>query len=430
MSPRPQTFAEAVLARRAGRDSVSPGEIVVVEPDHLLMHDNAAAIFAKVAPELARYGVCRRELPVIVLDHVVPAASEATARNHQEIRRFVRDLGLPHFLDVGEGICHQVLMERGFATPGAVIVGSDSHTCSYGAVGAFATGIDRTEAAAVLLTGRIWLRVPESLRVDLVGRLRAPVSAKDLVLALAGEIGADGAAYRSLEFHGEVAGLSIEERFTVANMGVEMGAKCAAFASDERTREFLRDPEIPIGPAAPWASPGAKYLREWTLDLGALSPMLALPHQVDRVVPVSEAAGTPIDQVLIGTCSNGRLSDLAEAAAILAGRRVAPGCRLLILPASRTVVQQAIEAGHYQALLAAGAVLLPPGCGPCLGAHQGVLAPGERCLSTSNRNFQGRMGCREAEIFLASPATAAATALTGRITDPRELAKPGEVEKA
>ncbi len=412
-----ETFAEKVLGGKAN-------EIVIAAPHHLLTHDNTAAIIGKIAPELAEYGVARPDLPVIVLDHVVPAASEKTAANHKRIREFAAAHGIRHFFDVGAGICHQVLVERGLARPGRIIVGSDSHTCSYGALNCFATGIDRTEAAALLLRGKTWFKVPESIRVTLRGALSPGVSAKDLVLSLIGEIGADGASYRSVEFHGDVAGLSLEERFTIANMGVEMGAKNAVFPADGITRAFLDGRGVPEeGYRAVWADPDAAYVRELAFDLGEVVPVVARPHTVDNVVPVTEEAGVRFDQFLVGTCTNGRLPDLRAAAGILRGRRVAPGTRLLVLPASKAVFEAALDEGIVADLSRAGGIVLPPGCGPCLGAHQGVLAPGERCLSTANRNFRGRMGCREAEIWLASPETVAASALTGRLTDPREVTR-------
>jgi 3-isopropylmalate/(R)-2-methylmalate dehydratase large subunit len=416
------TFAQNVLARTAGRDEVAVGQIVTVHPRRLLTHDNTAAIIDKIGPELERYGVADPDQPVIVLDHVVPAKDTATATAHQKIRAFVERFGLAHFYDVGEGICHQIVLERGLARPGEVIVGSDSHTCSYGAVGAFATGIDRTEAAALLLTGETWLRVPASIKVILQGRFSDFTTAKDLVLSLIGRLGADGAAYRSVEFHGEVAELSIDERITVANMGVEMGAKTAVFPADERTHDFLSaiDPDGVDGTAV-WADPEAVYEQELEIDLEALGPVVARPGAVDAVVPVGEAAGVRVHQVFLGTCTNGRLSDLREAAALLRGRRVHPGVRMLVTPASRRVFEAALADGTIAELSRAGATILPAGCGPCLGAHMGILASGEVCLSTSNRNFKGRMGTPDSEIFLGSPLTAAATAVTGVITDPRDL---------
>jgi 3-isopropylmalate/(R)-2-methylmalate dehydratase large subunit len=410
-----KTFAEKVLARKTGQAGVRVGQIVIVEPDHLLMHDNAAAIVAKIKDELARFGVAKPDMPVIVLDHVVPAATDKTAANHQSARRFVKAHSLDHFYDVGRGVCHQVMLEEGLALPGEVVVGSDSHTCSYGAVGAFATGIDRTEAAALLLRGQTWLRVPETIKVVLRGKLRPPVSAKDLVLTLIGDIGADGANYCSVEFHGEIAGLSIDDRFTIANMGIEMGAKIAVFPVDETTARYLAS--TGVGPhryQALWADADASYVRELEIDLDRIEPVVACPHQVDNVKPAREVAGLEIQQVLIGTCTNGRLSDLEVAADLLEGKEVAAGTRLLVLPASKRVLDQALERGVIARLSRAG-------CGPCLGAHLGVLAPGERCVSTANRNFKGRMGCKDSEIYLSSPATAAATALTGRLCDPRNV---------
>jgi homoaconitate hydratase family protein len=415
-----QTFAQKVLAKAAGLPQVAVGQIVTVRPDHLLTHDNTSAIVGKIGKDLAQYGLVRPDLPIIVLDHVIPASDEKTAAGHAQVRAFVEQYHVRHFYDVGEGICHQVVVEQGLARPGTIIVGSDSHTCSYGAVGCFATGIDRTEAAALLLTGETWLKVPPTIKITLRGRFARGVGAKDLVLRIIGDSGADGADYAAVEFHGDVGCLSIDERFTIANMGVEMGAKIAAFPVDERTVAYLeaagvaRDAYEPV-----WADADAAYARELTYDLPTLEPAVACPHAVDNVKPVGAVAGTKINQALLGTCTNGRLSDLRAAAAILKGRRASPKVRLLVLPASRSVVEAALEDGTLGVLVRAGGVVLPPGCGPCLGAHQGVLAPGEVCISTSNRNFKGRMGCKEGEIYLASPATVAASALHGVISDPR-----------
>jgi 3-isopropylmalate/(R)-2-methylmalate dehydratase large subunit len=413
------TFAEKLLARKAGKTGVEPGEIVTVKPDHLLTHDNTAAIVSKIGGDLATYGIADPETPVIVIDHVVPAANEKTATSHKKVREFVARYGIRHFYDAGEGICHEVLVAKGHALPGMLIVGSDSHTCTYGAVGAFATGIDRTEAAAIMLTGKTWLKVPQSLKVNLKGKLSGPVSAKDLVLTIIGDIGADGANYLSVEFHGDVASLGMEDRLTIANMGVEMGAKNAVFPMDKVTEEFLQFIGAPAGWEAVWADPDAEYVRTLEYDLAGTGPVIAKPHTVDNVVPVGEVAGLEINQFLIGTCTNGRLGDLRTAAGILEGKRIHKNARLLVLPASREIMLEATRDGTMATLVEAGAMVLPTGCGPCLGAHQGVLAPQERCLSTANRNFKGRMGCAEAEIYLASPATVAASAIQGKITDPR-----------
>ncbi len=418
----PMTFAEKVLAAKAGRAKVQAGEIVTCRPDRLLMHDNAAAITDKIAKDLEEFGIADPEQPVIVLDHVIPASDEKTATGHQKVRRFVKTYGIKHFFDIGAGVCHQIMVEKGLVLPGMLAVGSDSHTCSYGAVNAFATGIDRTEAAALILTGQTWFKVPESIRIKLTGRFGELVTAKDLVLTIIGRLGADGADYRSVEYWGDIGHLTIDDRFVIANMAVEMGAKNAVFPVDEVTKGFFHS----IGVRrtdwnAVWADEDANYRQEFEFDLTTVTPVVAAPHKVDNVKPVSAVAGTEVQQCLIGTCTNGRASDFALAARVIGSRKVAPGVRLLLLPASRAELERSLDAGDIQTLVAAGGLLLPPGCGPCLGAHQGVLAPGENCISTANRNFRGRMGCRDASIFLASPATVAASAITGRITDPREV---------
>ncbi len=416
------TFAEKIFARKSGRGSVKAGEIVFCSPDRLLMHDNAAAIVDKIANDLAEFGVARPEQIVIVLDHVIPAADEKTALGHKKVREFVARFGLKNFFDIGTGVCHQVMVEKGLVLPGMLAVGSDSHTCSYGAVNAFATGIDRTEAAALILTGETWFKVPESIRIVLKGRLPELVGAKDLILTIIGKIGADGADYLSVEFHGDVNHLTIDDRFTIANMGVEMGAKNAVFPVDEITKGYLREIGVEQSSWEPvWADSDARYRQELTFNLNDIVPMVAVPHKVDNVKPVNEVTGVEVQQCLIGTCTNGRASDFAIAADVIGKRKVSTKTRLLLIPASRAELEKALDAGDIQTLVSAGGVLLPPGCGPCLGAHQGVLAPGERCISTANRNFKGRMGCKDAEIYLASPATVAASALTGRITDPREV---------
>ncbi|NLF00084.1 MAG: 3-isopropylmalate dehydratase large subunit [Anaerolineales bacterium] len=414
-----QTFAEKVLACRAGLRSVTPGQIVTVRPDKLLTHDNTSAI----AQTFRKMGVTRVADPnmsVVVLDHVVPAADETYATSHKRTREFVAEQGIRAFYDIGEGICHQVLPEQGHAWPGALIVGSDSHTPTYGAFGAFAAGIGRTEAAAVLATGRIWLRVPESLRVIVDGRLPQGVSAKDVILRVIGDLGADGADYCSVEFAGEaIRTMSVAGRMVLTNIAAEMGAKNAVVEPDETTRAWLAG-RVRHAYEEVHADPDAAYARVVTLDASALEPQVAKPHKVDNVVPVSAVAGTRIDQALIGTCTNGRLEDLEAAAEILRGRRIAEGVRLLVLPASREVLLAALDQGVLRDLVAAGATVLNPGCGPCLGAHQGCMAPGEVTISTANRNFRGRMGSKEAFIYLGSPATVAASTLAGVITDPRE----------
>ena len=414
-----RTLTEKILGLKAGK-AVRAGEVVTVSPDIILSHDNSAAIIQ----EFRKLGVKKVRAPekiVIVLDHIVPAADEKYAQNHKSIREFVAEQGIPHFFDINAGICHQVLPEQGFALPGRVIVGSDSHTPSYGAFGAFAAGIGRTEAASVWATDEIWLRVPETLRIDLSGRFGPAVSAKDLILKIIGDHGAEAANYRAVEFSGPAAGdLSVGARLTLANMSAEMGAKNAVVEPDDKTREWLQG-RVTHPYEEIHADPDAVYERVITYDVTDLAPQVAKPHTVDNVVPVNEVVGQRIDQALIGTCTNGRLEDLEAAREILRGKHIARNVRLLVLPASREVLQAALAQGIIADLVAAGATLLNPGCGPCLGAHQGIMAPGEVTISTANRNFKGRMGSKEAFTYLASPATVAASALTGVITDPREV---------
>ena len=415
-----RTFAMKALGRAAGRD-VDPGEIVFVEPDLVMSHDNSAAIIGKFESTVPGGRVKYPDRIAIVLDHVIPAATSRNAADHALVRRFVREQGISRFFDAGTGVCHQVLPEHGLCKPGAVVLGSDSHTCTYGAFNCFATGIDRTETAGLWITGRTWLRVPDSIEIRLFGNLSSRVSAKDAILAIIGDLGADGANYMAVEFHGTaVSTLRMTERMTMANMGIEMGAKVAVFPADGTTRDYF----ISRGPGceeAIWSDIDAPFCRTVDYDLSETVPMVAMPHAVDNVVPAADMERTPVDQVLLGTCTNGRLEDLEDAAAVMRGRPVAGGVRLIVAPASREVWIKALKAGLLETFVTAGAIVLPPGCGPCLGAHQGVLGPGERCLSTANRNFRGRMGEKESEIYLASPETAAATAVTGVITDPREV---------
>ena len=418
------TFVEKIFAKYSGEKEVVPGQIVTVKPDYLLTHDNTAAIIQKIQPELEKYGVYDTSLSIIVLDHVIPAASEKTATNHKVIREFVKKYGIKHFFDVGCGVCHQIVVEQGLALPGELLLGSDSHTCSYGAIGAFSSGIDRTEAASLMLTGETWLKVPHSIKIALNGKLQPGVSAKDVILHIIGDISASGANYCSVEFHGDVDQFSVEERFTLSNMGVEMGAKNAVFPVDLITTKYLESIGISaLQYSAISPDKDAVYSKELTYNLEEISPVVAFPHTVDNVKSITEIEELEIQQCLIGTCTNGRLSDFQIAAKILKGHKIHPNVRLLILPSSRQVYLDALNEGIIDMLVEAGGLVLPPGCGPCLGAHQGCLAPGERCLSTANRNFKGRMGCKEAEIYLASPATVAISAIHGKISDPRKVVK-------
>jgi len=415
-----QTFSEKVLSRKAGRP-VGAGEVITAVPDFYLSHDNSSAIIG----EFRKLGLARVVSPrkiVIVLDHIVPAADEKYAQNHKTIREFVAEQGIPNFFDVENGVCHQVFSEASFALPASVIMGSDSHTTTYGAFGAFAAGIGRTEMASIWATDEIWLRVPETLRIEFHGAFQPEVSAKDAILKIIGDNGADRANYEAVEFAGPSApDFSLASRMVLCNMAAEMGAKNGYFAPDARTIEWLstraRGPfEVLV------SDPDARFEAVLTYDLSALEPQIACPHTVDNVKPVSAVAGKPFHQALIGTCTNGRLEDLEAAARILFGRKVHPGVRALVLPASRTIYLEAVEKGLITTFIKAGCIILNPGCGPCLGAHEGLLAPGEVVVGTSNRNFRGRMGARDSEIYLASPSTVAASAVTGKITDPRTFA--------
>ena len=364
-----KTFAEKILALKAGLVETVPGQIVTVQPDKLLTHDNTSAI-AKTFRKIGVGQVASPDVNVIILDHVVPAANETYAQSHRETREFVRQQGISAFYDVGEGICHQVLPEHGHALPGMLIVGSDSHTPTHGALGAFAAGIGRTEAAAVMATGEIWLRVPESLRILVRGEVPEHVSAKDLVLRIIGDIGADGADYMSVEFAGPaIEAMSVASRQVLCNMAAEMGAKNAYVAPDETTRRWLAG-RTDATYQEIFPDEGATYARVLHYDVAELVPQVARPHRVDNVVPVSDVAGLQIDQALIGTCTNGRLEDLEAAAQILRGKEIAPWVRLLVLPASREILLAAMESGIIADLVKAGATLLNPGCGPCLGAHE------------------------------------------------------------
>ncbi|MCD6098874.1 3-isopropylmalate dehydratase large subunit [bacterium] len=411
-----KTAVEKIFSKRLSRD-IAAGEIVVVKPDFVLSHDNTAAIIDHFR-ELGVKQIENPEQPVIILDHTVPASTSKYANNHKKIREFVVEQKLSHFFDIGEGICHQVLAEQGFAVPWSIVLGADSHTTTYGALGAFSTGIGRKEVAAIWATGELWLRVPETIRFVITGRFQPYVLPKDLALYIIGKIGADGALYKSVEFTGEtVENMSIASRMTLSNMSVEMGAKNGFCDADEKTASFLGIDRItPILP-----DPDADYEQVIDIDASTIPPMVAKPHTVDNVSPVDDVEGIKIDQVFFGTCTNGRVEDFEIAARILRGKKVARSVRVLAFPASRKVLLELVKRGIYETLVESGVVMMNPGCGPCLGAHEGVLADGELCLSTANRNFKGRMGNPESSIYLASPATAAASAITGVITNPQEM---------
>ncbi|MDY7079147.1 MAG: 3-isopropylmalate dehydratase large subunit [Chloroflexota bacterium] len=414
------TFAEKILAQKAGLDQVAPGQIVEIIPDAALSHDNTAPI-AGIFRQIGVAHVAQPEIHVVVLDHACPAPTTKHAQNHKAIRQFVAEQGIKHFYDVGRGVCHQVLAEEGFALPGALILGSDSHTPTAGAFGAFAAGIGRSEMAAIMATGRLWLRVPESLKIVVHGQLREGVTSKDLALHVIGDLGADGGLYQSVEWHGEgVESLDMEARMVIPNLMAEMGAKNGYIPPDDTTFAWLeyraRRPYEPIYP-----DPNAEYTRVVEYAAETVEPMVARPHTVDNVAPVREVAGTRVDQAFLGTCTNGRLSDLGAAAQILEGRQVAPGVRLIVIPASSEVYLDALDAGYLRTFAKSGAIIESPGCGPCMGNHMGVPAEGEVSISTANRNFRGRMGTKESEVYLASPLVVAASAVAGKIVHPCDL---------
>lgn len=416
------TFAEKILAKKSGLSAVKPGDVVTVEPDRALSHDNAAAII-KLFKSIGVEKVWNPKKIVIVLDHAVPAPTDKHANNHKEIREFVKEQGIEYFYDVTSdgGVCHQVFCEEGFALPGHLIVGSDSHTCTYGAFGCFATGIGRSEMAGVWALGQIWLRVPESIKIEVEGSFPKGVYAKDLILKIIGDLKADGADYKSVEFTGSaIRNMSMSERMTLCNMVIEMGAKNGFIEPDEKTISYI-DGLAKSNFEVVKPDEDASYERVLKYSLSELEPMIAKPHNVDNVSPVKDTSGVRIDQALIGTCTNGRLDDLRIAASILRGKKIAKGVRLIVIPASWRVYKEALKEGIVEILVDSGAVIAPPGCGPCMGNHLGILAPGEVCISTANRNFKGRMGNPESQIYLASPATVAASALRGVITDPREV---------
>jgi 3-isopropylmalate/(R)-2-methylmalate dehydratase large subunit len=410
-----QTLAEKILTRRVGHP-VRGGQFVLAPVDLVLAHEGTGALALEQYQRLARGGLATTTL--LFSDHAAPSPRKELSHVQARLRAFSAENGA-RFFEPGAGICHQLVAEA-WAKPGSIVVGADSHTCTAGALGAFATGMGSTDVGAAMALGQTWLRIPETIRVELRGEPSPGVSSKDVILYVIGQLRADGAIYKALEFGGPtLEQMTVEERLTLCNMAVEAGAKTGLCAADEATRAFLGEQgrEADFTPLYP--DPDADYEAVLEVDLGTLQPQVAVPHAVDNVRPVGDIEGTTIDQVFIGTCTNGRLSDLKVAAAVLRGRRADPRVRLLVGPASRRTYLQAIREGLIEALVEAGAVILPPGCGPCVGIHLGVLGDGERCLSTQNRNFEGRMGNPAAEIFLASPATAAASALTGTVTDPR-----------
>jgi 3-isopropylmalate/(R)-2-methylmalate dehydratase large subunit len=412
---------EKILANASGKQEVSQGEIVEAKIDVAMTHDLTGPLAIKSFHEIGAKKVWDSNKVVIIIDHLVPASSVISAELHKTVRNFAKEQHIENFYDVGRGgVCHQVMPEKGHVRPGEVIVGSDSHTCTYGAFGAFATGIGSTEMAAVFATGKLWFRVPEVIKVDVTGKFKKLVTAKDLTLNIVGKIGADGAIYKGLEFGGStIRDMTIDGRMVLSNMAVEMGAKAGLIEPDKKTVDYVKArTDKQFTPVK--SDPDSTYEKIVNMDISELEPQVAVPHSVDNVKPVSEIEDVKVDQAFIGSCTNGRLEDFRVAAQILKGKKISRGVRLVVIPASQEIYLNAINEGLIKTFMDAGATVGNPNCGPCLGGHMGILADGEACISTSNRNFIGRMGSTKSFVYLASPATVAASAITGKITDPRK----------
>jgi 3-isopropylmalate/(R)-2-methylmalate dehydratase large subunit len=419
---KPQTITQKILAAHCGKDYVEPGELIMARVDIALGNDITAPLAIQDFHKVGAKQVYDRSRVVLVCDHFAPNKDIPSAIQCQQLRNFAREQDLTHFYDGGEmGVEHALLPEKGIVGPGDVIIGADSHTCTYGALGAFATGVGSTDLAAVMVQGECWFRVPESIRLVYRGTLPPWITGKDLILHTIGDIGVDGARYMAMEFVGEaISALSMADRFSMANMAVEAGAKNGIMAPDAITLDYVKGRAL--RPYALYESdPGAPYLFEKTYEVGSLEPQVACPSSPGNVVPVSRVGDVRIDQAVIGSCTNGRLEDLRLAAKVIKGHKVAKGVRLIVIPATPLVWRQAMDEGLMAIFLDAGAVIGPPTCGPCLGGHMGILAPGETAIATTNRNFVGRMGHTQSKVYLASPAVAAASAVAGRVISPKDL---------
>ena len=416
------TITEKILAAHAGRDMVSPGELIQVNVDLALANDITAPLAIGVFDRLGVREVFDRERIALVPDHFVPNKDIESAQQVKLTREFARKHRIKHFFELGEtGIEHVILPEKGLVSPGDLVIGADSHTCTYGALGAFSAGVGSTDLGAILATGKTWLKVPATIKLVYEGKLPPWVGGKDLILYTLGLLGVSGAVYQALEFTGEVMGqLSMAQRFTMANMAVEAGAKNGIFEPDRITKKYMEGRSDRAGNFLK-SDPDARYEKEFEIRVDDMVPQVALPHSPDNVRPISEVGSVPLDQVFLGSCTNGRLEDLRDAARLIRGKKVASGVRFIVIPGSPTIYREAIREGIVETLLDVGAVIGPPCCGPCLGGHMGILAHGERALSTSNRNFVGRMGHPKSEVYLASPMVAAASAVMGRIASPEEL---------
>jgi 3-isopropylmalate/(R)-2-methylmalate dehydratase large subunit len=418
------TITEKILADHAGKDKVTPGEIVTAQLDAVLANDITGALAIKELSKMGYDSVFDTDKVIFVIDHFAPSPNIKAAQQTKLSRDFARKTGLKHFYDVGSmGIEHALLPEKGLVLPGNVVIGGDSHTCTYGGLGAFSTGVGSTDLAAGMALGKLWFKVPESIKFIYRGRLQEYVTGKDLILFTIGRIGVDGALYKAMEFAGEtIEQLSMDERFTLCNMAIEAGAKNGIVPPDEKTREFVKDKDKANRKLKLFSSDeDAVYIEVYKFDVSNLEPQVAFPHSPENTRNVSDAKNVAIDQVVIGSCTNGRLEDLRLAARILEGRKVHSYVRALVIPATQSVFQQAMQEGLIDTFINAGFAVCTPTCGPCFGGHMGVLAEGERCVATTNRNFIGRMGHPESEVYLASPAVAAASAIIGKIASPWEV---------
>jgi 3-isopropylmalate/(R)-2-methylmalate dehydratase large subunit len=415
-------IAEKILSRASGKSEVKPGDIIDAKVDKAMINEITGPLAIQAFKEIGTPKVWDKNRVVMILDHHVPADSVKSAELHRIMRAFAKEQGVPLFYDVGHGgVCHQIMVEKGHVLPGELVVGADSHTCTYGCVGSFATGIGSTEMAGVFATGTIWLRVPSSIRIVVDGKFRKSVAPKDLILHIIGEVGADGANYRAVEFTGSaISGIGMSGRMTICNMTVEMGAKTGLINPDKVTLDYVKT--VTDEPFKVLTSdPDTTYEKTVEVNLDKLASQVACPHSVDNVKPVKDVEGTKIDQAFIGSCTNGRLEDLELAARFLKGRKVAKDVRLIVTPASQEVYMQALQRGLFEVFVKAGGFVCNPTCGACFGGHMGLLTAGEVCVSTSNRNFVGRMGSPEAQIYLASPATVATSAIAGKIVDPADF---------
>ncbi len=414
-----KTIAEKILSHKSQRDARA-NDIVIADLDFTMGQDGTSGLAIQAFNEMNAIKVFDPKRVAMVIDHSAPSPLEGVSALHQQMRAFANSQGI-NFFDIGDGVCHQLLPEQGHVVPGDLVIGADSHTCTYGAINVFSTGVGSTDLAAGIISGKLWFKVPETTKFVLNGTLPTGVYSKDLILYLIGDITADGATYMAAEYTGPaIADLSIEARFTISNMAIEMGAKCGLMEADDKTLAWVKQHSArDFEPVK--ADLDAVYAKVLEYDVSQLEPQIAKPHTVDNVSPISEVVGTPIQQGFIGTCTNGRIEDLRIGAQILKGRKIKQNTRLIVAPASRQVMLQALQEGLIEIYVEAGAAVVTPGCGPCVGTHNGVPSDGENVISTANRNFKGRMGNNKAFVYLGSPATVAASVLTGKISDPRDF---------